>query len=1116
MEQEGQKSNSLRDYRSQKPAKTNWLRRNCPWLFNWRSTFYYGIFLFLLAMGWTAYSLYTNSFTQMLNWDYTWQYISFTYDYWDVWHRFFTTGHFPLYDGGVYMGTDMIGSGSYYGLFDPFMFICYIFPRSWIPQMYAQMTFVKLMFGGLMMRCYLKYMGIKEWTARIGGIIYAFSGFTTFFEGSPNFTSAMAFFPLILWGIELVIRERKPTALILGVFFLGISCFFYVPVLCMFGVIYALWRFFSTIKTRDRNINFMVMVLGVCGFGIGLLLSSFSLLPSLRETTLSGRSSSIGTAYLHSITGALKSFDFRMFFTLVFEEVGDNPGRELMGLVSFFFPTGGWTQLPLARGTSYDAWTASLFCYTPCVILFFAALINSVRLKKWSHLVIVLLCFYAVFTNFSYFFWYVFSGNGYGRWYLILIPLIVYYCCWAFDLRHEAPRFIPFAASILALAGTIFAFYYTERLLNGKVFSYGTYNVNGTTYWVSTYHTANEVYNGVLTAWYFYYQLAFVVIEGTLLCIGYRKHWLKYALLGLVSVEVIVMGNLSYAFNGLWSYRNSFAGGQNNAETSLVMTKAINKNDKTFFRVYSDTFQGSNYFHNVFGVNTPSAFHSLMNFDVETFAINNLMKYPGDERTTYGDTKVYNPSWSGFYGNKRYATDTLLSMRYYMITNNYSAWKDASGNPLFLPANVPFEAEEMESYSPNRNLYRVYRRPESSLMSLGYAVDSSLLYRMGAVEGSHYTNAFFQKSSDLYGTTYYRNLEWNQYVELNGAIIDDGVTLPENFSLQEHPKMDTDVDLFDQTGLRRLYIGGGLVAAYYITASGDGLLPASNRPYAKEGLGYFLNHYESKGYLTSGGTAIRRDVGKVVFQPTDGTYFNEDPNGCYFDFRFYNDRIAGNTRIAPRIYAIGDRFDEEGNVIESDVCLSFDNSLLDIASRTEYYSRQSCTFGLYAKGGRVKHIVLCYPGSGNVNVQPSYFYLNVQERSDIEDFEAKTRRDSLKDVETDANVFRFKTAYEEDRIVVTQLGYDKGWKVKATLPGGKKQDCMMLRLDGGLVGFVAPSALDENGAPLEITYEMRYETPLLGLGVAMWTVGVVMYVTIMTLQFVHTAKKKKKATEIEA
>ena len=1086
-----------------KPANPDsFMRRHFPFLFRPGSVFYFSIVLYVVGALWAAYPLFTNSFTQLLNWDYTWQYISFTYDYWDAWHLFFTTGHFPLYDPGVYLGTDMIGSGSYYGLFDPFMFICYLFPRSWIPQMYAQMTFVKIMTGGLFMRMYLKRMGIQEWTARFGAVIYALSGYTTFFMGSPNFTSAMAVFPLILYGIERVIRDQKVVALSIGVFMLAISCFFYVPVICIYAVIYALWRFFSTIKTRDKSHQIQTMVLGVAGFAIGLLLSSFSFIPSMRETLLSGRSASIGTAYWHAIKQAMKNFDFRMIFAFVFEEVGDAPGRELMGLVSFFFPAGGWTNLPFERG-GYDAWTSALFCYTPGVILFFSAIIHSIRLKKWNHLLVVSLCVFAVFTNFSYFFFYAFSGNGYGRWYLVLIPLIVYYCCWGFDQRKEGPAFVPFVSAALGLLGTVITFYVTESILKGVTFSYGTYNVHSTTYWQTTYHTASETYNGITAAWYFYYQIALLVVEGVLYCLGRKRKWLPYVFFGFVCAEAIVMGNASYAFNGTWSYQNWYLGGEANRETSLRISGAINGNDSSFFRTHSDTCSGSEYAHNVYGFNVPATFHSLMNFDVENFALINQMKLPGSSGKTYNDEEYYNPRWSGFYGNKRYALDTLLGYRYYVVENNYSGWKDSEGNPLFLPANVPFDCQEMESYSPNRDKYRIYKRSENSLPQLGYAVSSDLVYRLGKVEDSYYRNAFFGYYNGSYS---YNELEWAQYVELNGAIVDDDVTLPSSFGEPKtSPNVHYDADLLAHSGIRRLSVGNGIRADYYLTEAGDGLLPASSKAYAKEGLGYFLNHYSSKSVGIGGSATVVKDRGKLTFNSTTNEYFNEDPDGCYFEFHFYNTKSKG----APRIYALGDTFDENGNLTAQNVCLSFDNCLLPNAANTDYYCRESCTFGLYAKG-RVRQFVVCYGGSGSVDVSISSVYMSVFERNDIEAQDAKRKTNALRNVKKGVNDYTFDTAYETDRIVVTQLGYDRGWGVTATLPTGEKKACQMLRLDGGLVGFVAPGIQDENGNAQTVTYVMEYKTPFSNLSVAAWVLGSLSLAGIVITQFYFSYKSKKK------
>jgi len=87
-----------------------WLNKYAPWLTNWRSLFWFSAFIFFLGMLWMGYSLLTNSGTQMYGWDYSSQFIQFTYRYYDIWHYFFKTGKFTLYDPSTFLGTDNIGS----------------------------------------------------------------------------------------------------------------------------------------------------------------------------------------------------------------------------------------------------------------------------------------------------------------------------------------------------------------------------------------------------------------------------------------------------------------------------------------------------------------------------------------------------------------------------------------------------------------------------------------------------------------------------------------------------------------------------------------------------------------------------------------------------------------------------------------------------------------------------------------------------------------------------------------------------------------------------------------------------------------------------------------------
>ena len=1091
-------SKSLRSYRVGPGA---FFRRHFPFLFNPMSTFYFGIFVIVLSMLWMAYALANNEFTQLLNWDYTWQFVPFAYGYYDSWHTFFRTGQFPMYDPLLFMGSDNIGSGSYYGLFDPFVVALVIFPRSFIPQGYAIMTFLRFAVSALLMRGYLKYIGAKEWTARIGAIAYAFSGFATFMSGFPNVLTATVYIPMILWGIEKAIKERKIGILVWGLFLEGITSFFYLVVVCIWGVFYALWRYFWTIKRRSKGENLWVLGYGIMAFALGLMLCAFTWIPSVRASALSGRASSIGSAYLKAIMDSLKQHNIPEFFSQVFEEVGDHPAREMMGLVSFFFPTGGFTRLPL-ESSGYDAWTAALFCYTPILICFIMALLHSLRLKKWSHIIAVLICCYLVFTNLAYFMFYAFSGNGYGRWYIILVPVIIAYACWGFDQRFEGPKFIPFAASVMAMVGSLIVYYVCDNVLKGVTFSSSIYNVHGTTYWQSEYKTASEPYDNIFAAWFLYYQLAFIFIEGTLLCIGYRKKWIEKALFGCLAVEVVMMGNLTYAFNGIWSLRNSFGGGVGEVTVSRQMTDAITKQDKSFFRVHNELERGSSYISYLAGYNAVISFHSLMNFEVDDFALANQFKNTGSNEKTYGDTEIYNPSWSGAYRYKRFITDTVLGYRYYMVENRYSGFTDGQGHHYFFEPNVPFGAVEIPT-DLERNYYRVYKTPTDRLMELGYAVDSSRLYYMGHnPDNRPYISNFYHNNSYLGA---FREMQRMQEVELYGAVIEDGVELPGFTVKTEVPECNTDALLQENYGLRRYYRTSGFQTTYYETGlnDGDNMLPANGTDYQAEGLSYFLKNSVKQEDVSATFT-MKRDKGKLVLH-NGGAYLNADAEGAYFDLHFYtNSKDSG-----PRVYAIGDKFDENGVRTESNVCLGFDNSFIDNATRSSYWQSQMSTFGFYARG-RVRYLVFCYPGDGEMSVSPSEVYYVKREKYEIDAIYDMLQENKLLDVETDINAFRFKTQYKEDRIVTTSLGFDKGWSCVATSPSGEKQNLKMLKLNGGLVGFVAPGGVDESGTPLTYTYILSYMTPFAKGSVALWCVGILGVFGAAAIPWFLGRKKKTK------
>lgn len=1071
------------------------LHAHCPYLYRLDSLFYFGLFLVVVGFVWMAAGLVSNSFSSAYNWDYSHQYLPFAYDYWQIWNTFFSTGKFPLYDPVVFIGNDNIGSNAYYGLFDPFVVILAFFPRAWIPQMFAIMTVVKLTITGLAARAYLRYLGRQEWTSRMGALAWAFSGYFSFFVGFPSFVSALTYVPVILLGIEKTIEEGKIGYLVTGLFLLSISCFMLLVPMCIWGVIYALWRFFTTIKKRKPFESGRAMLLGVAGFAMGLMLGAFALLPSLRQSTLTGRASSIGSAYMKVLLGSLKDLDVKTFLTYLFEEAGDNPGRELMGLVSFFFPTGGFQTLPLIVGESfvYDSWTSSIFCYTPFIILFFAGVLISISKRRVDHLLAIIGGVFLLFTTFAYYAFFAFSGNGYGRWFFVLVPEIIAYGCWAFDQRKHVSKYVYLAGGVISLVGTVVTYFAIFWLLEGRSFT----SVNGITYFIREYFLPNDTsFRGLNRAYYLYYQIVLVVIEGLVVFFANRKKWLPHALLMMIAVEAVIMGNSAYCFISTWSIQSYFMGGSTSLKENLEMADNIREYEEGFYRAAFDSATGVDNYQFAMATPEASSFHSLLNFACEDFAILNGMKSRSYYQDTYGGEQYLNPGWTANYRSKRWGVDTALGFRYYIIQNE----NGRSNKTVWAGVNVPFGAVEMPSLTMNENFYKVYRVEESALPSLGHAVDKDWLVQFDKDDNG---------SSPLYFSSSLGTRARTAYIEARGAIFDDDFVLPEGFAYRKLLSASGSA-LEANYGIKTY---NDFIVDLYTPNEGDYLLPADDAPYGydhvKDGnlAAYILEHYASKDSFSFSSGSVTTGSDHLVYSPRGREYFNDDPDGAYFEIKYYNGSYSSSDNeydYMPRIILVGDRVDEEGNVLTNQV-LGYDGKgLTNVAGIDKNSSTYSC-LGVYAYG-RVKHVMLVFPEKTS-NGQPKEMKVSlnglsftVMERDDIEEIQKQNHETRLQDVEKSVNHYTFKTNYEEPEIVVTQLGYDEGWTCRATLADGTVYSCPMYKLNGGLLGFYAPEG--------PVSYKLSYFTPSLDTGLILG--GISLFLTTGYFLFWYIRNRRRR------
>mgnify|MGYP003308989094 CR=1 FL=1 len=111
--------------------------------------------------------------------------------------------------------------------------------------------------------------------AMLGGLMYAFSGFSIYNIFFNHFHEAIIVFPLLLLAIELLITENRRGVFMFAVCFSALANYFFFFGMVVFTLIYFFVRLFSgAIKVRFSR--FLVIIFEAV---IGLLMAAFLLLP---------------------------------------------------------------------------------------------------------------------------------------------------------------------------------------------------------------------------------------------------------------------------------------------------------------------------------------------------------------------------------------------------------------------------------------------------------------------------------------------------------------------------------------------------------------------------------------------------------------------------------------------------------------------------------------------------------------------------------------------------------------------------------------------------------------------------------------------------------------------
>lgn len=704
------------------------LFRKMPFLKDRNSLFYYTLFLIGIGLGFYGYSLLTQFFSVPLGGDYTQQYVAFHYNFYDDWWTFLKTGKFVMWDHNTFLGVDNITSNTYYGLFSPFLLPILFFPRTWIPHLMAVMMIARMVVGGLFFRLYLKHFKVQEMTARIFSIAYAFCGWIAYYLWFNNFFEVISFFPLILLGIEKVLHREKPYTLVVGLFLLGISNYFFLITICFYGVGYALFRFFQLRKQHTRKENWIILGWGVGSFAVGLMLAAWILIPNFLNAMQAPRAED--ATYLINLREAWINKDWEEIKNLLFYDWGNNnKGEEatyriLYPFVSFLYPAISGRYVSLIPITSFENISGSIFIFTPGIMMFFVAVMNSIRKKKFSHIIPIAFFIFALFTPFFYNALHVFTVP-YSRWQIIAVVSMLVYAALNFDERKSIPKSFAMTSFIITLALMLWAYSLASAIDSLQV------------------DPIVEEY------WVFLYQIVVCIVTGLLLFFNWNKERLGKILMGTLAFEAVVMGNLVMGFHGVISYERHLNGGHDNyiAETKII--KEVNENDESFFRLQSTrAYLSNDNIPDVENFNGTSTFHSLYNYDVIDFVrMSHIFKH---------DT-----SWIGGALEKRYNLDAFLGVKYYLFKEDETKFLRGDGSSYIIDMNVPLGYTRIDDVNDGDG-YRLYRNDNH--IELGFSFDT-LYYKRTCGDGRY--NDFHTRGNHSF------DIPRNEEAYLKGAILND-------------------------------------------------------------------------------------------------------------------------------------------------------------------------------------------------------------------------------------------------------------------------------------------------------------------------------------------------------
>lgn len=171
---------------------------------------------------------------------------------------------FPMVDFSIGLGFDTITTLHYYAIGDPIALLSVFMVGKIAPLIYSLMILLRLYLIGISFLIFGRYWRLNKNGVILGAIMFVFCGYS-YFSGvrHPYFLNPMIYLPLLLIGLEEVLRRKKPQLLIIISFLCTISNFYFLYIVTVMAVIYVMLRYIGTYYKEYKNKVVGLLLIGL-------------------------------------------------------------------------------------------------------------------------------------------------------------------------------------------------------------------------------------------------------------------------------------------------------------------------------------------------------------------------------------------------------------------------------------------------------------------------------------------------------------------------------------------------------------------------------------------------------------------------------------------------------------------------------------------------------------------------------------------------------------------------------------------------------------------------------------------------------------------------------------